>query len=95
VEELSGFLKPHLRTRLLDGVSLQSPCRSGPGIARRAFLLYFLSYFIRWRLLSRLALSVRRLRDSGKEWYWIFTAFVRSLGWIWLIVLLCQPSVPT
>ncbi len=65
------------------------------GLLGGLFHLYFLSYLYSLAaLIPGLALSVRRLRDSGKEWYWIFTAFVPVVGWIWLIVLLCQPSVP-
>jgi uncharacterized membrane protein YhaH (DUF805 family) len=37
---------------------------------------------------------VRRLRDAGKAWPWIFIALVPIIGAIWLIVLLVMPSVP-
>jgi uncharacterized membrane protein YhaH (DUF805 family) len=40
-----------------------------------------------------LSLTVRRLRDSGKPWPWIFIGLVPLIGGIWLIILLCQPSV--
>lgn len=42
--------------------------------------------------LPGIAITVRRLRDAGKYWAWIFIAFVPILGTIWLIVLLCKPS---
>ncbi len=42
-----------------------------------------------------LSLTVRRLRDAGKAWPWIFIGFVPLIGGIWLIVLLAQPSVGT
>ena len=38
-------------------------------------------------------LVVRRLRDIGKPWPWIFIALIPIVGAIWLIVLFCQPSV--
>ncbi len=38
-----------------------------------------------------IAVTVRRLRDAGLHWAWIFIAFV-PLGTIALIVLLAQPS---
>ncbi|MCT0219583.1 DUF805 domain-containing protein [Synechococcus sp. CS-1329] len=39
-------------------------------------------------------LCVRRLRDAGKNWPWIFIGLVPIIGAIWLIVLLVMPSVP-
>jgi uncharacterized membrane protein YhaH (DUF805 family) len=41
-------------------------------------------------LLPTLALSVRRLRDAGLHWAWIFLALL-PFGGIALIVLWCQP----
>jgi len=43
-------------------------------------------------LVPNLAITVRRLRDAGKAWGWIFIAFVPVVGGIWLLVLLCRPS---
>ncbi len=40
-----------------------------------------------------IAMVVRRLRDAGKNWPWIFISCVPCIGWIWMIVLLCSPSV--
>ena len=40
-----------------------------------------------------LALQVRRLRDAGKNWTWIFINFVPFVGSIIYIVMLCKPSV--
>ena len=39
-----------------------------------------------------LSLVVRRLRDIGKQWQWIFISLVPFIGGIWFIVLMCQPS---
>lgn len=39
-------------------------------------------------------LVVRRLRDAGKPWPWLFIGLVPFIGLIWLIVLLVLPSVP-
>jgi len=44
-------------------------------------------------ILPSLSLTVRRLRDSGKAWTWIFIGLIPFIGGIWLIILLCQPSV--
>ncbi len=38
------------------------------------------------------SIAVRRLRDTGKKWTWIFISFVPFVGGIWFIVLMCQPS---
>lgn len=43
--------------------------------------------------LPTLAVSVRRLRDAGQHWAWLFISFV-PFGGIVLIVLWCQPSKP-
>jgi uncharacterized membrane protein YhaH (DUF805 family) len=44
-------------------------------------------------ILPSIPLSVRRLRDIGKSWLWLFIGLVPIVGSIWLIVLYCQPSV--
>jgi len=45
-------------------------------------------------VIPSLAIQVRRLRDAGKRWTWIFINFVPLIGWIWYLILLCTPSVP-
>ena len=44
-------------------------------------------------LIPSLAICVRRLRDAGKHWAWIFIPFVPIVGWIILLIMLCKPSV--
>ena len=46
-------------------------------------------------LLPSLAVGVRRLRDAGYHWGWIFLSLVPIIGGIVLIVFLTQPSKPT
>ena len=61
------------------------------GIAPNLSFLYYI-----WTLavfLPSIAIMVRRLRDAGKHWAWIFISLIPILGIIILIVLLCQPSV--
>ena len=43
-------------------------------------------------LIPGLAIAIRRLRDTGKAWYWIFIGFVPLVGVILLIIFLCQPT---
>lgn len=45
-------------------------------------------------LVPGLAICVRRLQDAGKAWYYIFFALIPLVGFIILIVFLCQPSIP-
>ena len=40
-----------------------------------------------------LAITIRRLRDTGKHWAWYFIGFVPLAGPIILLVMLCKPSV--
>lgn len=45
-------------------------------------------------LLPSLAVTVRRLRDAGREWTEIFWILLPIAGAIVLIVRLCDPSTP-
>lgn len=45
-------------------------------------------------LIPSLAIAVRRLRDGGNGWGWIFINFVPLVGFIIYIVKLCKASVP-
>ena len=38
------------------------------------------------------SIIVRRLRDAGEQWQWVFLYLVPIIGWIWLIVLFCKPT---
>ena len=53
------------------------------------YILYALGQFI-----PSLSISIRRVRDMGKGWQWIFINLIPIVGGIWFIVLLCQPSLP-
>ena len=44
-------------------------------------------------LIPTLSIAVRRLRDAGKSWGWLFINLVPLVGWIILIIMLCKPSV--
>ena len=54
-------------------------------------LLTFFAYGIA-AFLPSIALTVRRLRDAGYNWPYIFVTFIPFVGWIILIVLLCKPT---
>ena len=46
-------------------------------------------------LVPGLVIAVRRLRDTGREWYWILIAFIPVVGAVLLIVFLCKPTAST
>ncbi len=43
-------------------------------------------------LVPGIAITVRRLRDTGKNWPWIFIVFVPLAGPFILLYFLCKPS---
>ena len=45
-------------------------------------------------IVPNLSMSIRRVRDMGKAWQWIFINLIPIIGGIWFILLLCQPSIP-
>ena len=54
-------------------------------------LLIFFAYGIA-ACLPGIAVTVRRLRDAGYNWPYIFVVFIPLVGPIIFIVLLCKPS---
>ena len=42
--------------------------------------------------IPQLSATIRRLRDAGKDWAWIFISFVPFIGGFWLLAILCQPG---
>lgn len=44
-------------------------------------------------IVPSISISVRRLHDINKSGFWMFISFVPLIGFIWLLVLLCQDSV--
>ena len=39
-----------------------------------------------------IAITVRRIRDTGRQWQWIFILLVPIIGPFWLLWIECQPS---
>ena len=60
---------------------------SAPDLAYFLFILYSIA-----SVFPSLSIVVRRLRDIGKQWQWIFISLIPFIGGIWFIVLMCQPS---
>lgn len=53
-----------------------------------AYIIYALA-----ALFPSLGLLVRRLHDVNKSGWWFFISLIPFVGAIWLLVLLCLPSV--
>ena len=54
-------------------------------------LLIFFAYGVAM-VLPGIAITVRRLRDAGYNWPYIFVPFIPVVGFIIYIVLLCKPT---
>ena len=50
-------------------------------------LYFFASIIPSW------AISIRRIRDAGKSWQWVFINFVLLIGNLYFVYLLCKPSL--
>ena len=44
------------------------------------------------QIFPTISITVRRLREIGKDWKWMFISLVPFIGGIWFIVLMCLPS---
>ena len=55
------------------------------------FLLIFFAYGVA-AILPGIAITVRRLRDAGCNWLYIFIPLIPFVGIFILIFLLCQPT---
>lgn len=45
-------------------------------------------------LIPSLAVGVRRLHDTGRSGWWMLISVIPVIGWIVLLVFLCQDSQP-
>ena len=67
----------------------EAAIRAGAPDAMVPMMLIGLCVFAYWlgTLVPRVALTVRRLRDTGRDWPWIFVVFVPYIGGILLMIL--------
>ena len=56
-------------------------------LAASPAIIYGLAIFI-----PNLAVTVRRLHDTGKSGWWFFISLIPLVGGIWLLVILCTDS---
>ena len=55
-------------------------------------VISFIILFIFFAILPGIAVTVRRLRDAGYNWPYIFISLIPFVGPIIFIVLLCKPT---
>ena len=56
------------------------------------FLLAISNLYFFASIIPSWSISIRRIRDAGKSWQWVFINFIPILGNIYFLILLCQPS---
>lgn len=54
-----------------------------------AYMVYLFATLIPW-----LALTVRRLHDTGRSGWWFLIYFIPLIGWLILLVFMCLRSEP-
>ncbi len=45
-------------------------------------------------IIPNVSIAIRRVRDVGKSWQWIFIHLIPLVGVIWFFTFLIRPSVP-
>ena len=58
------------------------------------FAIFFILAYIILYLFPLVAVSVRRLHDSGRSGFWMLVSFVPAVGFWILLFLLCLPTNP-
>ncbi len=78
---------------LLDTVRIIAGATESSFLAVISFIILFIFFaFGIAALLPGIAVTVRRLRDAGYNWAFIFIPLIPLVGGIIFIVLLCQPT---
>ena len=63
------------------------------GILLSFFVPDVLAYLFAFAtIIPNMAIYVRRIRDTGRQWQWIFILLVPIIGPFWLLWILCQRS---
>lgn len=70
---------------MLFGAS--SAVTGGPGWSTGGGFQPLTSIFSVISLVPGLAVTVRRLHDTGKSGWWILVGLIPLIGWIWLLIL--------
>jgi len=64
----------------------------GMGVEMQFGIVYILWYIS--VMIPALSMSIRRLRDAGMHWAWIFINVIPGIGQLAYLIFLCRPSVP-
>lgn len=64
------------------------------GISESRLMMSLIVIYVVANTFPGIAISVRRLRDAGKKWQWIFVSCIPFIGFIWFLTLMCLPSKP-
>ena len=65
----------------------------GTGFGDFGYGIIYLLYSI-FVIIPGLAVSVRRLHDTGRSGWWLLISLIPLIGWIWLLVLMVTDSTP-
>ena len=57
------------------------------------FLLFFFLFYSLAVIVPEFNLTVRRLRDAGRKWYYVFLPFIPVIGSAILLITLCRRPV--
>ena len=61
-------------------------------VGPQGFSFQFVFIYSFAQVFPSVSIVIRRLRDIGKKWTWIFINLIPFIGGLWFIYLLCQPS---
>ena len=84
IGDAAGFLPVVMTVPLLDDPML--------GTVDVVYNVLDVAWFLAL-IIPSISISVRRLRDMGKKWPWLFINLIPIIGSIWYIVLVCSRSV--
>ena len=61
-------------------------------LSSSGFSFQFIFIYSFAQVFPSVSIVIRRLRDIGKKWTWIFINLIPLIGGLWFIYLLCQRS---
>lgn len=64
------------------------------GLTHLGFFNYLSSLYALCVLVPGLAITVRRLHDTGRSGWWYFISFIPLIGFIWILVYMVLDSTP-
>ena len=76
---------------LLGLIAVLGGKESGNAIASILGVVYFLYALV--QIIPGIAIGIRRLHDINYSGWWLLISFVPFIGGIWLLILMCLPTV--